>query len=55
MLPVGLSLTGTGILSGIPPATGIYSFFVRMDDRRDTSQDMSQVFTVWQVTVTVLP
>jgi hypothetical protein len=55
MLPVGLSLSGTGLLSGIPAATGVYSFFVRMDDRSDTSQDMSQVFTVWQVTVTILP
>ncbi len=55
ILPVGLSLTGTGILSGTPAATGIYSFFVRMDDRSDTSPDMSQVFTVWQVTITVLP
>jgi hypothetical protein len=54
-LPIGLSLTGTGLLSGTPVATGIYSFFVRMDDRSDTSPNMDKVFTVWQVTLTVLP
>jgi hypothetical protein len=54
-LPIGLSLTGTGLLSGIPAATGIYSFFVRMDDRLDTSPNMDTLFTVWQVTLTVLP
>jgi hypothetical protein len=54
-LPIGLSLTNTGLLSGTPVATGIYSFFVRMDDRSDTSPNMDKVFTVWQVTLTVLP
>jgi hypothetical protein len=47
-LPSGLVLTLDGRLAGTPAATGIYSFFVQM-----TGADGG--FTVWQVTVTVLP
>jgi hypothetical protein len=47
-LPSGLVLTLDGRLVGAPVATGIYSFFVQM-----TGSDGG--FTVWQVTLTVLP
>jgi hypothetical protein len=47
-LPSGLGLDTTGQLSGIPTATGISSFFVQM-----TGADAG--FTVWQVSLTVLP
>lgn len=39
-----------GQLSGTPDAPGISSFFVQMADRLDSTR-----FTVWQVTLTVLP
>jgi hypothetical protein len=47
-LPSGLVLTLDGRLAGVPAATGIYYFFVQM-----TGSDGG--FTVWQVTLTVLP
>ena len=47
-LPSGLVLTLDGRLAGAPAATGIYYFFVQM-----TGSDGG--FTVWQVTLTVLP
>ena len=47
-LPSGLVLTLDGRLAGAPAGTGIYSFFVQM-----TGSDGG--FTVWQVTLTVLP
>jgi len=47
-LPSGLVLTLDGRLAGTPAAAGIYSFFVQM-----TGADGG--FTVWQVTLTVLP
>ena len=47
-LPSGLSLSSGGVLSGSPATSGIYSFFVKMSDRGGG-------FTVWQVTLTVLP
>ena len=47
-VPSGLVLTLEGRLSGTPSATGIYYFFVKM-----TGADGG--FTVWQVTLTVLP
>jgi hypothetical protein len=47
-LPSGLVLTLDGRLSGTPTASGISSFFVQM-----TGADAG--FTVWQITVTVLP
>ena len=47
-LPSGLVLTLDGRLSGNPAATGVYNFFVQM-----TGSDGG--FTVWQVTLTVLP
>ena len=47
-LPSGLSLSSGGVLSGSPATSGIYSFFVKMSD-------LSGGFTVWQVTLTVLP
>jgi hypothetical protein len=47
-LPSGLGLASSGKLYGTPTATGISSFFVQM-----TGADGG--FTVWQVTLTVLP
>jgi len=47
-LPAGLVLTLDGRLAGVPAAAGVYSFFVQM-----TGSDGG--FTVWQVTLTVLP
>jgi len=47
-VPSGLVLTLDGWLSGTPSATGVYYFFVQM-----TGADGG--FTVWQVTLTVLP
>jgi hypothetical protein len=49
-LPTGLVLTLDGRLSGTPASgtAGIYYFFVRMTDQYGG-------FTVWQVTLTVLP
>jgi hypothetical protein len=52
--PSGLTLNDPGNpdgrLIGIPTAPGIFSFFVQMTDRYN-----SALFTVWQVTLTVLP
>jgi hypothetical protein len=48
-LPV-LPAYSDGQLSGTPDAPGISSFFVQMADRLDSTR-----FTVWQVTLTVLP
>jgi hypothetical protein len=47
-LPAGLTLTSDGRLSGTPRTAGIASFFVQMTDTQGG-------FTVWQVTLTVLP
>jgi hypothetical protein len=49
-LPPGLALSSSGLVSGTPTATGISSFYVKMTDRLDPTR-----FTVWQVTLTVLP
>jgi hypothetical protein len=48
VLPSGLGLASSGLLSGTPAAAGVYYFFVQM-----TGADGG--FTVWQVTLTVLP
>jgi hypothetical protein len=47
-LPPGLVLAPNGTLSGTPAASGISSFFVQMTGTNGG-------FTVWQVTITVLP
>ena len=47
-LPSGLVLTLDGRLTGTPATTGVFYFFVQM-----TGSDGG--FTVWQVTLTVLP
>jgi hypothetical protein len=47
-VPSGLVLTLDGRLSGTPSATGVYYFFVQMTGANGG-------FTVWQVTLTVLP
>ncbi len=47
-LPAGLELGGDGVLHGTPTTAGISYFFVRMTDADSR-------FTVWQVTLTVLP
>ncbi len=49
-VPPGLVLTLDGRLAGTPTTSGISSFFVQMTDRTDSAR-----FTVWQVTLTVLP
>jgi hypothetical protein len=49
-VPSGLVLTLDGQLAGTPTASGIYYLFVQMTDRADSNR-----FTVWQVTLTVLP
>ena len=47
-VPSGLVLTLDGRLSGTPTTSGISYFFVQMTDPNGG-------FTVWQVTLTVLP
>jgi hypothetical protein len=47
-LPPGLTMTSGGLVSGTPTVNGIYYFFVKMTDHGGG-------FTVWQVTITVLP
>ena len=47
-LPLGLVLSSSGRLLGAPAASGVSCFYVRMADTHGG-------FTVWQVTLTVLP
>lgn len=46
--PPGLTLGSDGRVTGTPTATGVYAFFVQMNEPGGG-------FTVWQVTLTVLP
>ena len=54
-LPDGLNLnTSTGVISGIPTATGSYAFFVTVTDTIDTSPQQGFIITVTQTPLSFL-
>ena len=58
-IPTGLSFsTGTGVLSGVPTATGTFTFTVQVTDARSTVVSQSYTFKVLNpllITTTTLP
>ena len=45
-LPAGLSLTGSGVISGVPTAAGSSTFTVRVQDSSSPKQNATRPFTI---------